>query len=120
MDRTGTDATWAELDFFVRGYEQAHARDKRARIADFLPARDHPLYSAVLRELVRVDLEYGWEGGCPKTVDHYLQDYPDLKQDHESLRAIIFEEFRLRCQARKNTINRDSVRLYAELEEETP
>jgi len=119
MDRSGIDVTWAELDVFVRAYELAHAHDKRAGIADFLPPPDHPLYFAVLRELVRVDLEYGWEGGCPKSVEHYLQAYPDLRRDHESLRAIVFEEFRLRSQARKVPFARESVRLHAEQDEKT-
>jgi hypothetical protein len=120
MDQSGTDAKWAQLDIFVKEYEQTHARDKEARIADFLPPADHPLYFDVLRELVRVDLEYGWEGGSPKSVDHYLHAYPDLQRDHESLRAIVFEEFRLRCQARKSACSSESTRLFAELDEETP
>jgi hypothetical protein len=112
MVLSGDDAQWAELDAFVRAYELAYARDREARFTDFLPQSDHPLYRAVLRELVRVDLEYSWEQGCPKSLDHYLEARPDLKGDPESLRAIISEEFRLRCRAGDQPSSKEYVRRF--------
>jgi hypothetical protein len=113
--RYGDEAAWAELDVYVRAYELAHARDRQARIAEFLPAANHPLYFAVLRELVRVDLEYGWDAGCPKSLDDYLAAYPDLKRDEASLRAIVLEDIRLRCQAGLAPRSQDYLHLYARL-----
>jgi eukaryotic-like serine/threonine-protein kinase len=114
MPRFGDDASWAELDVFVRAYEQAYMRDHRANFADFLPPPDHPLYAAVLSELVRVDLEYGWERGRPTSLRHYLERYPDLERDQDVLRAIVFEEFRLRRQAGEQPCAREYERLYGE------
>ncbi|MEA2631895.1 MAG: eukaryotic-like serine/threonine-protein kinase, partial [Chloroflexota bacterium] len=88
-----------ELDDFVRAYEVAYARDGRAEIAEFLPPRDHPSYATVLCELIRVDLEFGWERGCPRSLSEYERAFPELRDDREGLRAISFEESRLRQQA---------------------
>jgi hypothetical protein len=42
---------------FVRAYEVAWAGAERAELRMFLPDRGHPLYIAILRELVCLDLE---------------------------------------------------------------
>jgi serine/threonine protein kinase/Flp pilus assembly protein TadD len=88
-----------ELDDFVRAFEEAYQHRGGADPAAFLPPRGHPLHRDVLRELVRVDLEFGWERGCPKTLDAYQRDFPELIADHDGLREIAFEEYRLRRQA---------------------
>ena len=89
-----------ELDDFVRAFEQAYSRDGHAEIAKFLPPRDHPLYATVLCELIRLDLEFGWERGCPKTLSEYQRVFPELQRDRDALRAIAFEEDRVRRHAR--------------------
>ena len=88
-----------ELDDFVRDFEQAYARDGHAEIAEFLPPRGHPLRGALLRELLRVDLEYGWETGRPKAVSEYLRAFPELWSDPVGVREITYEEFRQRREA---------------------
>lgn len=88
-----------ELDDYVREFELAYARDGRAEIAEFLPPRGHPLRESLLRELVRVDLEYGWETGRPRAVSDYLRAFPELWRDPVGLREISYEEFRQRREA---------------------
>ncbi len=68
-------------------------------LENFLPAPTHPLRPAVLRELVRVDLEYRWQRGCPRPLDYYLGRFPALRDDPEAMHSITFEEYRLRRQA---------------------
>src|SRR5262249_16504071 len=58
-----------------------------------------PLYRPVLRELVRIDLEFGWESNRPRTLDDYRRQFPELFADPDSLQEIAFEEYRLRRQA---------------------
>ena len=87
------------LDEFIAAYEVAKARDAAADWADFLPPRDHPLYSAVLRELVRIDLEAGWDEGRPRRLEDYQRRYPELTEDPQGFGEIAFEEYRLRCLA---------------------
>ena len=91
-----------ELDDFVRAFEQAYSRDGHAEIATFLPPRDHPLYATVLCELIRLDLEFGWEQGCPKSLSEYQRNFPELERDRDALRAIAFEEDRVRRHAEES------------------
>jgi eukaryotic-like serine/threonine-protein kinase len=88
-----------ELDDFIREYEAAWARGDRVELTAFLPEAGHPLRRSVLRELVRIDLEYHWSSGQPRPLDDYRNSYPELFHDQESLDAIAFEEYRLRRQA---------------------
>ena len=48
-----------------------NANDSQVDVADFLPDPGHPLYNAVLAELIRVDLEYGWQRGQPTPLSEY-------------------------------------------------
>ncbi|MFN4259642.1 MAG: protein kinase domain-containing protein [Gemmataceae bacterium] len=68
-------------------------------MATFLPPADHPLYLAVLSELVRVDLEYSWQRGQPHPLNAYRVRFPELFQNPTLIREIAFEEYRLRLQA---------------------
>jgi tetratricopeptide (TPR) repeat protein len=99
MAANPTAPSWADIDPFVEAYERHQARDGDADLAAFLPPPRHPLYLAVLRELVRADLEYGWGRGRPRRVEDYLAAFPVLRRDRAGLREIAFEEYRLRRQA---------------------
>ncbi len=88
-----------ELDQFIAAYEIAKARNPVADWTDFLPPRDHPLYQAVLCELVRIDLEAGWDEGQPRRLEDYQRRFPELSDDPDGFCAIAFEEYRLRCLA---------------------
>ena len=61
----------ADLDAIVEAYEAEQERRGQADLSAFLPAPGHPRYGEVLRELVRVDLEYGWRSGrrSPRAVE---------------------------------------------------
>src|SRR5579883_923628 len=99
MRPTETSPPAGELDDFIRAYEEARTRGERLPLTAFLPEPSHPFYVAVLREVIRTDLEYGWDGGQPRPLDDYCRAFPELVRDPESLQAITFEEYRLRRQA---------------------
>jgi serine/threonine protein kinase/predicted Zn-dependent protease len=88
-----------ELDSFVEAFEAAQHAQGTVDLRQFLPSPSHPLYLPVLRELVRVDLEYGWEQGRPPSLADYQGRFPELFRDRASLEEIAFEEYRLRRQA---------------------
>lgn len=90
---------WEEIDSFIEAYERSHGSGVVGDIGAYLPDPTHPHYLSVLRELVRADLEYRWESGQPRRVEDYVLAYPVLGQDHQTLEAITFEEYRLRLQA---------------------
>jgi serine/threonine protein kinase/tetratricopeptide (TPR) repeat protein len=50
----------------------------------------------VLCELVRVDLEFGWQHGCPRRTEEYLAAFPALREGPAGLAAVAFEEYRQR------------------------
>src|SRR4051812_48326371 len=103
MTMPGPDPIQADLDDFVRAYEEAYARDGRASIAEFLPPVDSPLRAPVLRELIRVDLEYGWERGCSRGLSEYQEAFPELLGDEEGMGEIARDASRLRRQAKADT-----------------
>lgn len=87
------------LDDCIEAYESARARTGQADLAAFLPETSDPLYLTVLCELVRVDLEYGWQQGRPQPLSDYQRRFPVLFQHPRNLQVVAFEEFRLRRQA---------------------
>lgn len=90
---------WLALDRYVADFETARKADPSIDLVGFLPDHGDPLYLPVLRELVRVDLELAMESGRPRRLELYRNDFPELFRDRETLRAVAFEEFRLRQQA---------------------
>ena len=88
-----------DLDDFIRPFEDACSRHEHVDLKAFLPEIGHLLYSQVLRELVRIDLERHWASGRRRFVEAYQESFPELFRDPEGLRAIAFEEYRLRRQA---------------------
>jgi serine/threonine protein kinase/tetratricopeptide (TPR) repeat protein len=90
--------SWQDVDVFVEAFERSRSVGP-ADIAAHQPPPGHPCYLSVLRELVRVDLEYGWESGRGRRVEDYLAEFPVLRTDREGLQAITFEEYRLRRRA---------------------
>ncbi len=83
----------------IEAFEQRRARDRRVRLADFLPETSSPSYAELLKELIRVDMEFSWSEGRPTPLPEYLKQYPQLQQDKKSLADIAYEEFRQRLQA---------------------
>ena len=89
----------SELEQFVSDFESAQVQGVQADLAAFLPKRDHALYNAILAELIRVDLEYGWQRGAPRSLDEYQRRFPHIAEDSAVWPQIGFEEYRLRRQA---------------------
>src|SRR5262245_53826162 len=85
-----------ELDAFVAAFEAAAEGGVNPDLVAFLPPSDHPLHAAVLRELVRVDLEFAWSRGDRRLVEEYRQRFPELFDDPDVVRDLVHEEFRLR------------------------
>jgi len=80
----------------VRRFEAARAADASALTTADVPPLGHPGRAAVLVELVRIDLEFGWDAGRPTPLADYLKAFPDLAQTPSPLADIAFEEYRQR------------------------
>jgi hypothetical protein len=90
---------FTELSDFVRAYEAVHEGGGWAPLEEFLPGPSHPLYPTVLRELVCIDLEYGWKRRQPRRLEAYRVVFPELFQQPESLQEIAYLEYCLRLEA---------------------
>ncbi|MFL5331522.1 MAG: serine/threonine-protein kinase [Gemmataceae bacterium] len=90
-----------EIDRYVEAFEQARSANSVSDLLSFAPPADHPLHLPVLREIVRVDLEFGWEEGRPRSLDDYRTALPSVFADGHG-NDIAFEEYRLRLQAGDN------------------
>lgn len=101
-----------ELDRFIAAYEAAQLRDGQADLASFLPDPSHPLYGDVLCELVRIELEFDWQRGQRPNLEVYFHRFPQLAETPNLLRAILFEEFRLRRQAGESPTPEDYQRRF--------
>ncbi|MDB5337402.1 MAG: tetratricopeptide repeat protein [Planctomycetaceae bacterium] len=99
MVRETSKQSWVEIDEFVEVYDRAWRTGTVPVLGEFLPERDHPMYSEVLCELVRVDLELRWRQGCPLSLDDYCRAYPELGDDPQALAEVAFEEYRVRRHA---------------------
>lgn len=84
-----------DLEEIVEDFELQRARRSDLRIADYVPNANHPQYNEVVVELVRVDLEFSYREGQPRSLEHYLADFPDVLGDPEILSQVAFEDYRL-------------------------
>jgi len=84
-----------ELDAYVAAFESAHARGG-ADPAAFAPPHGHPRRATVVCELVRTDLEFAWDAGTERRLEEYRDRFPELFADPALLRAVAWEEYRLR------------------------
>jgi serine/threonine protein kinase/tetratricopeptide (TPR) repeat protein len=85
-----------EIDSIVEAYEQARAGGAPADLREFLPGDESDTYRVAALELMRVDLEYSWQGGEPRRLDTYVDEYGDVLAERSALAALAFEEYRLR------------------------
>jgi WD40 repeat protein/serine/threonine protein kinase/tetratricopeptide (TPR) repeat protein len=70
--------TWERIDPHIQRFERAWQRGAPPAIADFLP-KEGPDRLAVLKELVKIDMERRLETGTPAPPEDYLRDYPELE-----------------------------------------
>src|SRR5688572_1985638 len=96
-----------ELDAYLAAFEEAAAGGASPDLSAFLPPNTHPLYPVVLRELLRVDLEFAWSRGSRRLVEDYRDRFPDVFRDPAALHDLACEEFRLRKAAGEDPDSRD-------------
>jgi hypothetical protein len=86
----------------VADFELTLQAEARTDLRLFLPPRSAADYLDTLVELVRVDLEWRWDGGTPKGADEYLRQFPELAALKTAVAAVAFEEYRARLRAGEN------------------
>ena len=102
MTPATTERMQADLNALIDAYEARRSADGTLELGSCLPPASHPLYQDARRELMRIDLEYGWRDARPRRLDDYFQMFPDLGNDRVGVQQIAFEEYRLRVLAGEN------------------
>jgi serine/threonine protein kinase/Tfp pilus assembly protein PilF len=102
----------AELAFQVDAFEDALATNPDADLAAYLPEKDALHYADVLAELVRVDLEHAWGRNRRRRLADYRR-FPAVFENVEVLRAVAFEEYRLRRRAGDSVTASEYANLYS-------
>ncbi len=104
---------WRRLDEYVEAFELDRAAGERVDLVDFLPPPDHPDRAAAIIELIRVDLEFGWDQGDPQSIERYRQLFPDVLGCSDQLGKVAYEEYRLRRRAGESVAREEYQRRYA-------
>ena len=79
----------------IEHFEEAWQSGDRPTIADYLPS-DATEQSALLAELVHVELERRLEKGESARVEEYLQRFPELADDDTAVLELVLAEHELR------------------------
>ena len=91
----------AELAHRVEAFEAVLEAHPDADLAAHLPPSGHPLYLAVLGELIRIDLERAWSRDRRKRIADYTARFPAVLTNANLLSAVAFEEYRQRAPRRR-------------------
>jgi tRNA A-37 threonylcarbamoyl transferase component Bud32 len=85
----------AEREKIVAGFEDAYARHEHPSIDDHLSG-EGAARRAILVELVHVELEFRLKRGEPGRVEEYLERYPELAADENTVVELICAEQAIR------------------------
>lgn len=86
----------ASVQAAASAYEQAVSQSTAVDLGHFLPPRDDPMRSAILMELVRIDLAARWQKGERVLLEDYLKKFPELGSIDDLPARLIHAEYRAR------------------------
>jgi serine/threonine protein kinase len=89
-------ADWRRLQALADRFEQVVRAQGSADLERFLPPPEDPLRSSALQELIKVDLECGWQHGRGLLLDDYLKRFPELGAAECLPSALLLEEYQAR------------------------
>jgi serine/threonine protein kinase/predicted ATPase len=88
-------AKWAECEAIIKRFEQAWLEGPRPNITAFL-STDQPWTTALLVELVHIDLEFRFKSGESPRIEVYFRDFPELSSDRAVSLGLIAAEYGMR------------------------
>jgi serine/threonine protein kinase len=92
-----SDEEWRRVSDLADRLESEWSQADTVALSPLLPSPDDPLRAAVLRELIKTDLEIRWKRGRPATLETYLAAYPELAvAPIDALADLLYEEYRVR------------------------
>ena len=84
------------IDDYIDRFEDAWNDGEPRDLSSFLPIDGDAHRLSVLTEVVRVDLERRWTTDSHRSLDSYLEEFPELRSDADALGQVAYEEYRLR------------------------
>jgi tetratricopeptide (TPR) repeat protein len=100
------DRRWCE-DAAER-FEDCWIAGSGPEIEDYLPA-EGPRRWALLVELVRVDLEYRLKAGQAARVEEYIERFPELAGDRDTVLTLVQDEYRLRRRVERDLTRQEYI-----------
>ncbi len=95
-DQTGTSQeSWESADEILDRFEQLMAIDRPDELLRHLPVVAHPDYMRIVSELIRIDLEFGFERNCRKPISWYKVKFPLIFEENLYRELVLFESARL-------------------------
>jgi WD40 repeat protein/tRNA A-37 threonylcarbamoyl transferase component Bud32 len=87
--------TWEKIDRAVKAFEDAWEAGHGPLIENFLIGADSERRQC-LTELIHVDLERRLKAGEAARVEHYIEQFPELRDDKTAVVGLLAAEYRLR------------------------
>ncbi len=106
---------WREVARVVDRYEEA-VGDQLPDVAQLLRGVSASNRRTALLELLQVEQEHRWRRRQGKTVEEYLDQYPELRTDRDAERQLARSECRLRCGTGDHDFRKDFSRRFPDLE----
>lgn len=92
-----TEEEWEFLDQAGQRMEEAWRNSVDVDLSEFVPLPSHPLRERTLIELIKIDQERRWVARCPKPLEEYLAQWPELKGNERSLLELLTAECETRA-----------------------
>ncbi|MFM7317560.1 MAG: protein kinase domain-containing protein [bacterium] len=89
--------SWEKFDSIIDRFEESLANGQADALLRNLPPKDHPDRERIIAELIRIDLEYGFEHLQIRNPAWYEKRFPDLFEKTEFRQEIEFELTRLKA-----------------------
>jgi len=86
------DASWAVVDEAIRQLEDSWELSPGADLAKHAPPPGDPLRKLVVVELIKTDQELQWASEQPKSVESYLNEWPELHDDPDAVAELVEAE----------------------------
>jgi serine/threonine protein kinase len=98
LDLENVSAVWDDLRQYLEAFLAAwESSQGPPELRAYLPGEPPALRQIALVELIKIDLEFRWQtGGCPKRVEEYAEEFPELSGEFGLPCDLIYEEYHVR------------------------
>lgn len=98
LKQSGTESAFEKAtdSSILRRFTNAWTEHGDAAIEAFVPPTGSPDRYAILRDLIKIDIEQRWKRDKPAHVEDYLRQFPELGESAEAIPDLVAEEIEVR------------------------